>query len=252
VLLIGAGASAMDIAKELGPVAKSVVQVTRGGRRDLPVVHLPQNGKRVGPIRSFNLDEESSSKNSDTIPGKVILEDGVIIKDIHRVIVCTGYHMSYPFLRDLHTDKRPEDLDSDEYSLVGCPSTQTNNLHKDIWYIVDPSLAFIGVPYYTATFSLFDIQAMVLSKVFAGKVDLPSRATMREEYLQRLQMKGHGRDFHNLAGEEIEYAKELVQWVNRDLSKLGESPIEGHSAKWHDAWKKQMEKMPEFFRIRKE
>ena len=39
---------------------------------------------------------------------------------------------------------------------------QTHNLHKDIWYIPDPTLAFVGVPYHVATFSLFEFKSFRL------------------------------------------------------------------------------------------
>lgn len=224
--------------------------MTRGGKRDLPSEWLPANARRVkGPIRSFNLEQESPAQCGSAIPGTVVLEDGTILDNIHQVIICTGYHMSYPFIRDLHdTSKRAEDVDDDEYVLV-TDGTQTHNLHHDIFYIPDPSLAFVGIPYYTATFSLFEIQAIVVTKVFSGRAEVPTRAAMRDEYLQRLKIKGYGRDFHNLMDMEVDYAKELVGWINRDADRFGESPVEGHTPKWHEANKRRLEKKGELLRF---
>lgn len=248
-MLVGGAVSAMDIAKEIGPIGKTIIQSTRGGKLDLPVSWLPAIGRRVGPIQSFHLNKSSPTDDSSTIPGTVVLKDGTVLENIDRVIIATGYHMSYPFLRGLHTNKSPQEADDDELVLV-TDGTQTHNLYKDIFYIPDPSLGFLGIPFYTATFSLFEFQAIALSKVFSGKAELPPRAAMREEYLRSLKLKGYGRDFHNLLGKDVEYANELLNWINGDGQKVGEKLIEGHSAQWHLAAKKMLERREETLRFK--
>lgn len=138
VLIIGAGVSSTDIARESYAGAKHIYQSSRGGAFDNPVEWLPPNSRRVAGI--LNLEIPSDSQ---TTPGDITLTDGTILKGIDKVIIATGYHFSLPFLRDLHNDSaKPED--ADEKVLV-TDGTQVHNLHKDIFYIPDPTLSFVGM-----------------------------------------------------------------------------------------------------------
>ena len=110
-----------------------------------------------------------------------------------------------------------------------------HNLHRDIFYIPDPSLAFVGVPFFTATFTLFEFQAMIVAKVLAGLAHLPSERSMREEYEKRIEEKGLGKAFHSLRDREEEYVGELLGWVNSDLEGKGLGRLEGHTARWREA-----------------
>lgn len=146
----------MDIAKDLGKVAKRVIQSTRDGPYDLPAHLLPDNAVRVGPIQSFNL-RKIGSEAPLCEAGSVVLADGREICSIDQVIVCTGYHVSLPYMRQYHADDVHPVNASD--SVLVTNGQQVHNLYKDIWYIPDPTLAFIGVPYHVATFSAFEFQA---------------------------------------------------------------------------------------------
>ena len=169
----------------------------------------------------------------DPIPHRVVLRDKRVLSNIHRVIVCTGYHLSLPFLSDYHCDDTPVNQASD--TVLVTDGTQFHNLHKDIFYIPDPTLAFIGVPYFTATFTLFEFQAIALAAVLSGNAHLPSQEDMRSEYRQRLREKGVGKAFHSLKGQEVRYVNSLVDWLNRDGQRVGAKPVEGHTAAWHAA-----------------
>ena len=141
--------------------------------------------------------------------------------------------MSLPFLSDYHSDDTPASQASD--TVLATDGTQFHNLHKDIFYIPDPTLTFIGVPYFTATFTLFEFQAVALAAVLSGKAQLPSQEEMRSEYQARLRKKGVGKAFHSLKGQEVQYVNSLVDWLNRDGQRLGASHVEGHTAAWHAA-----------------
>ncbi|KAI4763755.1 dimethylaniline monooxygenase [Aureobasidium sp. EXF-3400] len=142
VLVIGAGVSSTDICRELGGVANKIWQSSRGGEYDLLPSMLPDNCKRIGSIADFSpLDSTSGLGDDDTLPGSVILSSGDTIDDVHHIILGTGYHMSYSFLAPLHADDLlPEN--ATETTLVTTGQV-THNLHKDIFYIPDPTLAFI-------------------------------------------------------------------------------------------------------------
>lgn len=249
VLLIGAGVSSTDIAREISPIAKQIYQSCRGGDFDFPASLLPEKARRVGEVSSFNLPSDQHGEELPTqpeehaIPATVTLKDGTVLREIHQVLVCTGYHCSYPFLRELHYDSMSAQH-ADDHVLV-TDGTQMHNLHKDIFYIPDPTLSFVGVPYYSATFSLFEFQAMAVAAVYAGRANLPSRGAMREAYRERLQRKGHGRRFHSMLGEEVEYVQDLVSWINEDGAAQGAKPVEGHTQSWHAAHAQQVQRMRE-------
>ena len=231
MLLIGGGTSSCDIAKELKGTAKAIYQSTRNGIFDHPITVLPAGVRRVSEIASFNLEQECESRSDDTpISGTVTLVNGQVLTNIDRVIVCTGYHITFPFLSEYHRDSVPV-CEADRTTLV-TDGTQMHNLHKDIFYIPDPTLAFIGVPYYSATFSLFEFQAITVAAVFSGKAHLPEEEDARSEYDRRVEQKGLGRSFHNLRGKDVDYVDELLAWINPGIVAAGGEPVEGHSEEW--------------------
>ncbi|KAJ4377607.1 hypothetical protein N0V83_000434 [Neocucurbitaria cava] len=248
-LLIGGSVSATDIARELGPIANNIYQSHRNGNFDIPPTLLPENATRVGEVVSYDAPINGWSKEpleaSDAIPATVTLECGEKLCDIHHVILCTGYHITLPFLPHLHSDATLVSAAGDE--LLVTDGSQFHNLHKDIFYINDPTLTFVGVPFFTATFTLFEFQAMVVAKVLSGQAKLPGEEAMRAEYDERVRAKGFGKGFHSLKDRESEYVDELLACVNKDLEKLGVKKLDGHSEKWHAAKAEQVIRMRGLF-----
>ena len=249
ILLVGAGVSSTDIARELGPVAAAVYQSSRGGELDLPSSYLPANAVRISSIARFEHSGRASTPADDLtpdepLPGAVVLANGQKMCKVHHVILCTGYMTSYPFLGRYHSDSLPLEQATPGILVTG-EGSQVHNLHKDIFYIPDPTLAFVGAPYHTATFTLFEFQAMALARVFAGTCQLPNEHEMRAEYEEKKKRKGLGRDFHSLRGhgEEEAYVVELVEWVNRDAVGHGVEPIKGHTEEWCAANRAREEKL---------
>ena len=143
VLLVGAGVSSKDIANDIGNIAKQTFQSSRGGMYDLPSHMLPENAFRAGGVQQFGDLSSTASSNEGSLPGTVALTDGRKLCDIDYVILCTGYHASLPFMRQYHADEvLPEDADDEVLITNG---QLKHNLHKDIWYIRDPTMAFVGV-----------------------------------------------------------------------------------------------------------
>ncbi|RAL10181.1 putative FAD dependent oxidoreductase [Aspergillus homomorphus CBS 101889] len=234
VLLIGGGVSSTDVAKEIGPVAKRVCQSTRNGLFDLPSSVLPENGIRIGEVDSFEItSKDSTLSDNQALPLTIHLKSGQKLCEIDDVIICTGYHITLPFLSEFHDDATPADK-ADETVLV-TDGTQVHNLHKDIFYIPDPTLAFVGVPYYTATFTLFEFQAIVVANVFAGIAEVPSEDEMKREYAEKIETKGSGKTFHSLKDAEEAYVDNLMDWINRYRERRGLPTIDGHSETWHAA-----------------
>ncbi|KAI4863657.1 FAD/NAD(P)-binding domain-containing protein [Hypoxylon rubiginosum] len=240
ILIIGAGVSALDIAKETVPLGAKVIQSRRESKYDVLGSRLPEGVERVAMVAEFILDDTAAGpspqlEHGNTIPGKVLLEDGKVLEGIDRVIIATGYITSYPFLGELEQPLVPWQ-DADEKVVVTSDGYITHNLHKDVFYIPDPSLAFIGVSHLVSTFSLFDFQAQVAAKVFAGQAHLPPQSVMKQEHKERKARFEPGERFHSMFGAEDAYIEKVLNWVNGDLVKAGLPPLPGMDEEWHSGY----------------
>lgn len=245
VLIVGAGVSSMDIAKEIVLAGGNVIQSSRGGAFDLPPSMLPEkNARRISGVHEFILDSAAAKNSIDTtasIPGHVLLSSGDAVSGLDYVILGTGYISSYSFLAHLHSDDLTAD-EVNEHVLVTKEGDMVHNLYKDIFYIPDPTLSFVGAPYHISTFSLFDFQAQVVARILAGRAALPSQEDMRAQYRQKVLDRGYGRDFHSLRadGAEIAYVASLVEWMNMGLDSGSERML-GHTEAWFEGHRLQRE-----------
>lgn len=185
----------------------------------------------------------------DTLQDSIIeFDDGQTLSRIDHVIICTGYMFNFHFLEHLHFDegtktKLGNDAPSDDRVLVKSGS-QVYNLHKDIFYIPNPTLSFVGVPFHIATFSFFEFQALAVARSYARRAKLPSTEAMRQEWQDRLQKKGDGREFHALGAElEQEYIQDIVTWLNKDSAIHGGEPVKGHESWWFDVKKNALQEL---------
>ncbi|KAK3937976.1 major facilitator superfamily domain-containing protein [Diplogelasinospora grovesii] len=233
LLLIGAGTSSVDIARELHGVANKTYQSVRGGEFDLPASFLPPSAERVAEVDCFSTEQQRqlSLPKGAPVLGTIKLKDGRILEDVQHVIISTGYITSYPFLAHLHDDTT-DATEAGPEILVTSDGNMAHNLHKDIFYIPDPTLAFVGVPYHTATFSLFDFQAQVVARVYTGGATLPSQQDMRRDL--------------RATGQEVVYVEELVNWMNEHAECRGVEPMKGHTDHWkmeHDELKERIKNL---------
>lgn len=145
-------------------------------------------------------------------------------------------------MRHLHADGVSAEDANDE--VLSTDGQQTHNLHKDIWYIPDPTLAFVGTPYHVATFTLFEFQAMAIAAVFSGQIPLPRQQEMRKEYRDRIERKGAGRTFHSLKayGDEIAYVTDLAE-----MAAASGVATSVHSKAWHEAYERRCVRMKALF-----
>ena len=144
VLIVGAGVSSIDIAKEIHEVGGTVYQSSRGGQFDLPATSLPSTAHRVAGITGLETNERLRS-NGAQLPVLVKFTDGSKHDGFDHIIMATGYITSYPFLPDMHADDIRKE-EADDRVIVTMEGDMNHNLYKDIFYIEDPSIAFVGVP----------------------------------------------------------------------------------------------------------
>lgn len=129
---------------------------------DPPARLLPEATERVAAVTRFVVDGVGRPT------GAVELADGRVLGAIDHVVLATGYITSYPFLGPGRQAPATAAAAADEHVIVTADGCLTHNLHEDMFYIPDPTLVFVGVPYHVSTFSLFDFQAEVAARVLAG------------------------------------------------------------------------------------
>ena len=144
------------------------------------------------------------------------------------------YLTSYPFLGSILEQPSVSFQDADEKVIITSDCRTVHNLHEDIFYIPDPTLAFIGVTHFASTFSLYDFQAQVLAVVFAGRVLLPSEAAMKAEQKRRKSRVLPGTFLNSIFLLDDFVIRRLLEWVNRDLLAGGLEPLRGPDSKWWD------------------
>ncbi|EGX93787.1 dimethylaniline monooxygenase, putative [Cordyceps militaris CM01] len=239
ILMIGGGVSSVDIAKDM-TAARHIYQSTRNSGFDLDPRMLPKNASRVAEVVSLQVDDTDHVLGDDEpLPVSATMSDGQVLRGLDFIVCCTGYHISLPFFPHHHDDNMRLQ-DANDVILV-TDGTQVHNLHKDIFYIPDPTLAFAGLPTYTFTHSVFDFQAITIAQVFSGVVDLPKQTDMRAEYEDKVKQVGLGKQFHSLLSKEEVYVNDLVLWMNKARTGRGLVPIDGFSANWFAA-KEQLRK----------
>ncbi|KAJ5528723.1 hypothetical protein N7527_002116 [Penicillium freii] len=229
VLLVGGGVSSTDIARDIGPVAGVICQSTRDGSMVMPASVLPDNASRVSEIVAFEIHATKESFPRH-LPLTAHLKSKETLHDIDIIVFCTGYQMTLPFLPQYNKNTVPVTAADD--SVLVTDGSQIHNLHRDIFYIPDPTLAFVGIPLLNTTFTLFEFQAMAVAAFFSGIVQLPSTNALREEYNDRVRIKGYKRNFHSLKDDEETYVSRLIEWINSGREERGLPLIEGHTRSW--------------------
>ncbi|KAH7407335.1 hypothetical protein BKA64DRAFT_619958 [Cadophora sp. MPI-SDFR-AT-0126] len=241
VLIIGGFISSMEITNELTSNGAKVYTSAKDTMFDFRDLVDHESAEKVPMATKFTTATDDGPRSvpsprfldSDIpIPGKVILEDGRVLEKIHHVIIATGYLTSYPFLGPTLEQPSIPLQDADEKVIITADCRTVHNLHEDIFYIPDPTLAFIGVTHFASTFSLYDFQAQVLASVFAGRVRLPSKTAMEVEQKRRKSLVLPGTFLNSIFLLDDFVIRRLLEWVNRDLVAGGLDPLQGPDPKW--------------------
>ena len=197
---------------------------------------IPDNFLQVPEIASFcpsNLVKRLED-------AEILLMNGTRLSGIDSIIFCTGYRYSLPFLPSYQAVHAHEVVDRTSIISDG---EQLYNLHKDIFFIEDLTLAFVGVSKEIATFSFFDMQSAAIAAVFSGRVILPSKRQMWDEYEQKKRDCGMGMKFHTLGFKrEIEYIRDILTWVN---SPSAPQVVTGYEIALYEAQQKQIQALQE-------
>ncbi|KAE8699717.1 late embryoproteinsis abundant protein-like [Hibiscus syriacus] len=246
VILIGNGPSAVDILKEISPLAKQV--------------HLAVRTPTFQLIRVENYDNvwQHSMIECAHKDGKVVFQDGSVA-DADAIIHCTGYlyfklfvlldlnkllnhnevycryKYHYPFLKSneivtvddnrvgpLYKHVFPPNL-APWLSFVGLTlgvNFLSSTLLEDFdeLEIADSSSNAMSAQMMTVVFRVMELQARWVAKVLSGTVELPSEEAMAasvEEHYSEMQKAGVPKRYtHSLLMGEVEYVTWLAAQLN--------------------------------------
>ncbi|KAI4311659.1 hypothetical protein MLD38_036538 [Melastoma candidum] len=204
VVLIGSSASAVDISRDISPVASEV--------------HVACRCPEVG-----SLGKQPGHDNMWIHPmidrvcedGTVIFLDGSSVRaDV--IMHCTGYKYHFPFLE---TD-----------GIVTVDDNCVGPLYKHVFPpLLAPWLSFVGLPWKVIPFPQFEHQTKWIAGALSGRIALPSQKAMSEDvdsFYSDLEAAGVPKRYtHNMANYQFDYN----DWLARET---GCDPTE--------EWRKQM------------
>ncbi|KAF8715982.1 hypothetical protein HU200_026949 [Digitaria exilis] len=207
VVIVGFGASGVDIAREISHVAKEVHIATRCNQDWL--------GKIESSYNNVWMHDEVDCIQGD---GKVHFAEGsTLVAD--GLLYCTGYLYNFPF------------IDLDGFTLG---DNRVGPLYKHVFppkYA--PSLSFIGIPIRNILFQTYELQSKWVARVLSVRgAALPSEedmlASVQEHYREMEEAGKAKRHTHVVMPEWVEY----MNWL---ADQVGEPHLEPRR---HDVYEK--------------
>ncbi|KAF7722404.1 hypothetical protein EC973_003180 [Apophysomyces ossiformis] len=189
ICVIGAGSSALDIVRETANTARQIYHSVRtdNERSAKASERSPDNVTRIGQINFVHQHQIES-------------DDGIF--NVDTIIFATGYLYSFPFLPFQRT------------KLLVDGQVKMQNLYRDIFYINDPTLAFVGLPMRTVPFPLAQIQSTAIARCWNRKTALPSITEMhRENREDPLAINSDPLTFVLPREKEVRYMNTLSAWA---------------------------------------
>ncbi|CAN1333360.1 Flavin-containing monooxygenase FMO GS-OX-like 3 [Linum perenne] len=188
VVMIGTQSSAADISREIAGVAKEVHLASRSVADETYETVAPYDNMYIhSMIESAHEDGSLTFRN-----GKVVLAD--------IVLHCTGYKYHFPFL--------------DTQGIVTVDDNRVGPLYKHVFPpALAPGLSFVGLPWKSLIFPMFELQSKWVSRVLSGRAPLPSPDEMVSDvnmFYSAIEASGvPTRYTHSLLDTDGDYAK----WV---------------------------------------
>lgn len=201
ILIVGNSASASDLAFELATLTKRPIYKSKRSETKLPAPPSP-NIRDVPDIKHFSPETRS-----------VTFVDGRELKNVERIIFCTGYLKSMPFLPAGVEGRGNEILNG-----LITSGRRVNNLYNHITSIQLPTFGVIGLPRFVLPTRLSETQGAWLSRVWSGRIDLPSIEVQNKYHNWFIENNGDGSTYHDLNFPlDVQYSQRL----NREIRHAG-------------------------------
>ncbi|XP_047062090.1 flavin-containing monooxygenase FMO GS-OX5-like [Lolium rigidum] len=157
VVIIGYHPSGIDISRELAGVAKEVHVAIRSAPCEMQTTPTTDRS---------NLWLHSMIERAEE-DGTIVFQDGSRIK-ADAIVHCTGYKYNFPFIGD----------DVGTYVEDNC----VRPLYKHVFPPqLAPHVSFIGLPFSSILFPLFQLQSTWVARVLSGRIELPSQDNMMHD-----------------------------------------------------------------------
>ncbi|XP_063842422.1 uncharacterized protein LOC135090070 isoform X2 [Scylla paramamosain] len=185
VVVLGAGASGLDIALEIAQVADKVFLSHK-----FPLLIPSEFPNTLHQVRAVVTADETG----------FVLADGTYV-EAEAILYCTGYKYKFPFL-------------TDECG-VEVKDNRVHNVHKHIINIRYPTMGFIGLPSRAITFPLVNYQVQYFLATLRGEVTLPSLEEMtaiaHKNDQERREQGLLDKHYHTLEMTQFEYLRDLAR-----------------------------------------
>ena len=191
VLLIGARASGVDIAREIASGAKRVYL------SDSTCTEKKEYGKVHHLPRTKSIDEDGTIHFS-------FGEKEWTTTDVDTICFASGYDYSFPFIDD--------DSNLDMSFVKG--ERRVKPLYKQLWHAKCPSLAFVGLPHSVVPFPLFDYQASaIVSQLCPRERTIPLPPLEDRILSAEIDARSADRivDTHYLGGKQWDYCRDMCR-----------------------------------------
>ncbi|CAD6577683.1 MAG: hypothetical protein ASARMPREDX12_008455 [Alectoria sarmentosa] len=202
VIVVGNAASGTDIASQIGTVCKHPLLISQ--RSESVVAFAAGYKENVQEIAEFLPDSHGTRA--------VRFTDSRVEEEVDAVLFATGYYYSFPFLSSLE-------------SKIISTGERVKHMYKHLFYIDDPTIAFVGLPLKIIPFRTVEGQGAVVARVWANRLELPSTLEMNRWEEDVIAELGAGKAFHVLPfPKDFEYHNELVDWAMRATGRGGKTP----------------------------
>lgn len=185
VLVVGNYASGGDLSTQIGVVANQV--------------YVSTTAETLTESEFEQILFHPVVERYDVATRSATLKGGRVLKDLDAIVFCTGYLYTLPFLN--------------EY-LPGLTNGQyIKDLYRQMFYIHDTTLSFIGVNKLASPFPLSESQAAIIARVITNRIELPEKDFLQKSYLAEFATKSPSRFFHNLPNCDYTYCNDLYEWI---------------------------------------
>lgn len=193
VVVVGSSASGLDIGAQINEVSLGRILASQKSESYLAA---------SAPADKIICAEIVEFLSPATHDRAIRFADGRVEEQVDAIVFCTGYFYSFPFLSSLNPP-------------VVTHGWRTMNVYQQLFYIDRPTLAFPVLSQRVIPFPMAENQAAVFSRVWSGRLQLPSREKMRAWEDSEIATKGDQKAYHILPfPQDADYLNFLYDWAS--------------------------------------
>ncbi|KAJ5665234.1 uncharacterized protein N7477_007682 [Penicillium maclennaniae] len=209
VVVVGSSASGLDIGAQINGVSLGKILASQKSESYLSA------SSPADKIICPEIVEFLSPANHDRA---IRFANGHVEERIDAIVFCTGYFYSFPFLSSLEPP-------------VITHGWRTMNTFRHLFYIDRPTMVFPVLSQRVIPFPMAENQASVFSRVWSGRLHLPSTEEMRAWESIEIATKGDQKAYHVLPfPQDADYLNSLYDWAasaepRKGLAKSGKGKL---------------------------